>query len=191
MMKKSLGARTLLYPTPVLVIGTYDKQAKPNAMTAAWGGICCSDPPCVSISLRKATHSYGNIMEQGAFTVNVPSEQYVAEVDYFGTVSGRDEDKFAVTRLTPVRSQLVNAPYIEEFPLVLECEMLHANEIGLHTQFVGEIKDVKVQEELAEKKGDGLIKLIRPLIYAPDDRSYYAVGAQLAKAFQEGNRLKK
>ena len=54
-MKKSLGAKTLVYPTPVLVICTYDHEGNPNAMTAAWGGICSSSPPCVAISLRKAT----------------------------------------------------------------------------------------------------------------------------------------
>ena len=59
-MKKSLGAKTLVYPTPVLVICTYDNEGKPNAMTAAWGGICCSSPPCVAVSLRKATYTYGN-----------------------------------------------------------------------------------------------------------------------------------
>ena len=62
-MKKSLGAKTILYPTPVLVVGTYDLNGKPNVMTAAWGGICCSVPPCVAVSLRKATYSYGNIVQ--------------------------------------------------------------------------------------------------------------------------------
>ena len=54
-MKKSLGGKTIIYPTPVLLVGTYDTDGKPNAITAAWGGICCSKPPCVSVSLRKAT----------------------------------------------------------------------------------------------------------------------------------------
>jgi len=78
-MKKSLGAKTLIYPNPVWVIGTYDNERKPNVSTIAWGGICCSDPPCVAISLRKATYSYGNIIERKAFTVNVPSEKYIRE----------------------------------------------------------------------------------------------------------------
>ena len=77
-MKKSLGPKTLIYPTPVWVVGTYDKEGKPNVMTIAWGGICCSKPPCVAISLRKATYSYGNIVERKAFTLfgahlNAPS----------------------------------------------------------------------------------------------------------------------
>jgi flavin reductase (DIM6/NTAB) family NADH-FMN oxidoreductase RutF len=96
-MKKSLGSKTLLYPTPVWVVGTYDKDGKPNVMTIAWGGICCSKPPCVAISLRKATYSYGNIMERKAFTLNIPSEAHAGQADYFGLVSGKNEDKFAAT----------------------------------------------------------------------------------------------
>jgi flavin reductase (DIM6/NTAB) family NADH-FMN oxidoreductase RutF len=189
-MKKSLGATSLLFPNPALVIGTYDKNGKANAMTAAWCGISCSDPPCVSVSLRKATYTYGNIMERKAFTVNVPSEDMVGEVDYFGFASGRDVDKFADTGLTPVRSELVDAPYIEECPLVLECQLVQASELGLHTQFVGEIKDVKVSEELALRSKEGLIGLIRPLIYAHDDHCYYSVGKKVAPAFQASRRLR-
>ena len=94
-MKKSLGAKTILYPTPVLVVGTYDNNGRPNVMTAAWGGICCSVPPCIAVSLRKATYSYHNIVQRKAFTVSVPSEQYVKDADYFGIASGKTEDKFA------------------------------------------------------------------------------------------------
>ena len=80
-MKKSIGAKTLVYPTPAFVIGTYDKDGRPNVMTAAWAGICCSKPPCVGVSLRKARYSYDNIVARKAFTVNVPSETYVKETD--------------------------------------------------------------------------------------------------------------
>ncbi len=94
-MKRSLGAKTIVHPAPVWVIGTYDSDGKPNVSDVAWGGICCSRPPCIAISLRKATYSYGNIAERRAFTVNIPSEKYVTEADYFGTISGRDADKFS------------------------------------------------------------------------------------------------
>jgi flavin reductase (DIM6/NTAB) family NADH-FMN oxidoreductase RutF len=179
--KKSLGAISLLFPTPALVIGTYDKIGKANAMTAAWCGISCSDPPCVSVSLRKATYTYGNVMRRKAFTVNVPSEDMVETVDYFAMTSGKNIDKFAATGLTPVRSELVDAPYIEECPLVLECQMVQYNDLGLHTQFVGEIKDVKVSKELEARSNEGLINLIRPLLYAPDDHCYYSIGKKVAK----------
>ncbi len=77
-------------PSPVWVVGTYDAAGKPNLMTAAWGGICNSRPPCIYVSLRKATYSHGNIMARRAYTVSIPSEQYVKEADWIGIASGRD-----------------------------------------------------------------------------------------------------
>ena len=188
-MKKSLGARTLIYPTPVLVVCTYDNEGKPNAMTAAWGGICCSSPPCVAISLRKATYTYGSLMAKKAFTINIPSENYVREADYFGMVSGKKEDKFAKTGLTPVNSEFVDAPYIKEFPINLECKIIHITEIGLHTQFIGEVMDVKIDDTIQEKGGQPMIEQIKPLIFALESGSYYAIGKKIAQAYSIGKEI--
>ena len=185
-MKKSLGAKTIIYPTPVLVIGTYDKDGKANIMTAAWAGICCSAPPCVGVSLRKATYTYGNIMERKAFTVNIPSEDHVKQANYFGIVSGRDEDKLSKAGLTPVKSELVDAPYVKEFPLILECKLLNAVEIGLHTQFIGEIVDVKAEGDVLGDDGLPEIEKVRPIIFAPESWSYHGVGKNLGNAFSIG-----
>jgi flavin reductase (DIM6/NTAB) family NADH-FMN oxidoreductase RutF len=185
-MKKSLGAKTILYPTPVLVVGTYDLQGKPNVMTAAWGGICCSEPPCVGVSLRKATYSYQNIVHRKAFTISLPSERYIKDADYFGIVSGRSEDKFAAAELTAVRSDLVDAPYVQEFPLVLECRLLHTFELGLHTQFVGEILDVKADQAMLGESGVPDVEKLHAVIFAPAVQAYYGIGRRLGKAFSIG-----
>jgi Conserved protein/domain typically associated with flavoprotein oxygenases, DIM6/NTAB family len=190
-MKKSLGAKTIIYPTPVLIVGTYDAAGKPNVMTAAWGGICCSSPPCVAVSLRKATYTYGNVIKQGGFTINIPSEKHVHYADYFGMVSGRETDKFAESGLTPVRSTLINAPYIEEFPFALECKLIQQIEIGLHTQFIGEILDIKADEEYLDEKGMLNIEKVRPFFFAPEATSYYGMGKLLGKAFSIGQDVKK
>jgi len=187
-MKKSLGAKTLVYPVPVWVIGTYDKERKANVATVAWGGICCSQPPCVAISLRKATYSYGNIVERKAFTVNVPSEKHVKEADYFGTVSGRNVDKFREAGLTSVKSELVDAPYVKEFPLVLECKLIRTIEIGLHTQFIGEIMDVKADELVMKDDRLTDIEKLKPVIFAPDSSGYYGIGKCLGDAFSIGKK---
>lgn len=188
-MKKSMGARTLVFPTPVWVVGTYDKEGTPNMMTAAWGGICCSKPPCVAISLRKATYTYGNLMERKAFTVNVPSEARGREADYIGIVSGKNVDKFAATGLTPVRSELVDAPYVKEFPLVLECKLLRTVEIGLHTQFIGEIVDVKADESVLGEGGLPDIEKVKPIVYAPEIRTYHGIGGKLGSAYSLGKTI--
>ena len=189
-MKKSIGAKTLLFPTPVLIVGTYDQAGKPNLMTAAWGGICCSQPPCVAVSLRKATYSYNCIVERKAFTVGIACESKMVEADYVGIASGRDADKFAVTGLTPVKSELVDAPYAAEFPVVLECRLLHVVEIGLHTQFIGEIIDVKSDADVLGEDGHLDIMKIKPLIFDTSNKGYHGVGPLLGKAFTVGIELK-
>jgi len=88
-MKKSFGRTTLLYPTPVWLIGTYDQKGQANVATIAWGGICSSQPPAVAVSLRKATYTHGNIIANQAFTVNVPSASQVKIADYCGIYSGK------------------------------------------------------------------------------------------------------
>jgi flavin reductase (DIM6/NTAB) family NADH-FMN oxidoreductase RutF len=189
-MKQSLGARTLLYTHPVVVIGTYDRDGRPNAMTASWAGICCSSPPCVGVSLQKPRYTHGNIGEKKAFTVNIPSGDHVREADFFGMVSGKNTDKFAVSGLTPVKAEKVDAPYVAEFPVVLECRLLHTFELGLHTQFVGEILDVKVDESALGPDGRPEMARIRPFIYDSARQEYYGIGRLLGKAFSAGRELK-
>lgn len=188
-MKKSLGAKTLAYPTPVWLVGTYDTEGRPNIMTAAWASICCSKPPSVAVSLRKATYSYGNIVARQAFTINIPSEKHVKEADYVGIASGRDLDKFAKAGFTPVDSDLVDAPYVAECPLILECKLIHTLEIGLHTQFVGEILDVKADPEVLGDQGLPDIEKVKPMIFGPEIRTYHGIGRYLGQAFAVGKGL--
>jgi len=185
-MKKTLGARTLVYPTPTWVVGTYNKDNKPNGATVAWGGICCSNPPCVAVSLRKATYTYGNLTQRRAFTVNVPSQDHVREADYFGMATGREVDKFSATGLTAVRSEFVDAPYVQEFPLILECRLLHVIELGLHTQFVGQILDVKADQSVLGHDDLPDMEKVRPILFAPESQLYYGVGECLGQAFKIG-----
>lgn len=189
-MKTSLGAKTLAVPTPVWCVGTYDKKGNPNVMTAAWAGICCSKPPCVTVSLRKATYTYGNILEREAYTISIPSEKHVSEADFFGMASGRDVDKFKRSGLTPIRSTVVDAPYVGEFPVVLECKLIHSHEIGLHTHFIGEILDVKAEEEVLDKE-QGLPDAgkIKPILFGPEIRTYHGVGDFIGLAFDAGMNL--
>ncbi len=187
----SLGANTYAPILPVWVVATYDHEGRPNVMTAAWAGICCSAPPCVYVSLRKATQTYSNILERKAFTVSFPSETYVKETDYFGLVSGRDSDKFSMTKLTPVKSDLVDAPYVKEFPMIFECRLIRTVKIGLHTEFIGEILDVKAQQSvLGENKLPDIDK-VKPVVWSLSNMSYRGVGEYLGKSFSVGKVRKK
>ncbi len=182
-MKKSLGVGTFALPSPVWVVGTYDAAGKPNLMTAAWGGICNSRPPSIYVSLRKATYSHGNIMARRAYTVSIPSEKYVREADWIGIATGRELDKFATAKLTSVKGSAVDAPYVDEFPVVLECRVKEVFELGLHTQFVGEIMDVKADENVLNAKGAIDIEKVKPIIFTASSGTYHGVGKKLQDAF--------
>jgi flavin reductase (DIM6/NTAB) family NADH-FMN oxidoreductase RutF len=187
-MKKSLGAKTYLPTTPVLLVGTYDKQEKPNIMTAAWGGICCSKPPCVAVSLRKATYTYSSLVERKAFTIGIPMAAQIKEADYAGIATGNKVDKFKEMGFTAVKSELVDAPYAEEIPFVLECKLIESIELGLHTLFVGEIIDVKADEKVLAEDGLPDIKKINPFIFDSVHSGYMGIGDFLGKAFSVGKR---
>jgi len=190
-MKLSLPAQTILLPSPVLIIGTYGSDGRPNIMNAAWGGIACSRPPCISVSLREATLTYYNIREAEAFTVNIPSEKYVKEADFVGMVSGRTRDKFKETRLTPVKSKLVNAPIVEEFPYALECNLLRQVEVGSHTMFVGEIVGMVADSEVLSQHQLPDIEKVRPMLWGSfGSMGYYGVGERLGSAFSVGKELR-
>lgn len=187
-MKQSIGANTIAYPAPAFVIGSYDTEGKPNIMTAAWSGICCSKPPSISVGVQKQRHTYAGIVEHEAFTVNVPSETYVKEVDYVGLYSGKKEDKFAGAGFTAVASDKVDAPYIDEFPMVLECRLSHTHDLGMHTQFIGEIVDVLADDSVLDEKGKPDVEKVRPIIFSPAVRQYHGLGEFLGKAFSIGKR---
>jgi flavin reductase (DIM6/NTAB) family NADH-FMN oxidoreductase RutF len=127
--------------------------------------------------------THGNITRRQAFTVSVPSRDRVREADFAGVVSGRDVDKFRVMGLTAIRSEVVDAPYPDEMPFVLECRVRHTVEIGLHTQFVGEILDVKAEEGILLPDGLPDPEKVAPFCYATGNRTYYAIGESLGRAF--------
>ena len=198
-MIESLGPRTLGFHTPVFIVGTYESEGKPNIMNAAAAGMCCFVPPCIYVSLREATYTYHNIMEKNAFTVSVPPERYVEEADYFGLASGKNADKFEVSGLTPVKSELVDAPYVNEFPVVLECKLKETVNLGSHTMFIGEVLDLKADEEvligITSKTGKKLSRIdpekFLPIIFDMSTRNYYKLGEKIGDGFSTGSKLLK
>ena len=191
-MKLSLPPQTILLPSPVLIIGTYGSDGRPNIMNAAWGGIASSKPPCISVSLREATLSYHNIKQTQAFTVNIPSEKYLKEADFVGMVSGRKCDKFKETRLTPEKSKLVNAPIVNEFPYALECNLVRQVDLGLHTMFIGEIVGMVADSEVINPHQLPDIEKVRPMLFGSfGSMAYYGIGDRLGGAFSVGKEFRR
>ena len=188
MLKKTLEELCLAMPVPVWVIGSYGTDGTANLMTASWCGLCCSEPPCVAISLRPSRLSHKNIISRKAFTINIPSRQYLAETDLFGLISGKARDKYLATALTPVRGKCVDAPYIKEFPLTLECILQKTIELGSHTQFIGEIADVRENSPVLVHKEQIDMAKLAPIVCIPADKCYYELGQNLGPAYFSGQK---
>lgn len=189
-MKLSLPPQPILLPSPVLIIGTYGPDGKPNMMNAAWGGISASKPPCISVSIREATLSHHNIKRTKAFTVNIPSEKYFVEADFVGMVSGHTINKFEKTRLTPEKSKLVNAPIVKEFPYALECKLVKRVALGSHMMFVGEIVGLIAESDILNENQLPDIEKVQPILFGSfGSRAYYNIGKKLGDAFSVGNKI--
>ncbi|SBW06349.1 Flavoredoxin [uncultured delta proteobacterium] len=185
-MKRSLGPQTLLYPLPAFLVGTYDGEGNANIMTAAWGGVCCSEPPLVAVSVRKERWTYDAILTREAFTLSIPSADQAARVDFAGMASGRKTDKFKDTGFTPARGEFVDAPYVLECPVVVELVLRTSLELGSHVQFIGEVRDVKIEEGCLDADGKPVREKIDPLLYDIGAREYCRVGQSVCKAFSSG-----
>lgn len=143
-MRKNFGAKTYMYPMPVLIIATYDEEGRPDAMNAAWGGI--ADYNQVALCLSESHKTTKNILARKAFTVSMADAAHVAECDYVGIVSANNvPDKFQRAGFHAVKSEFVDAPVIEELPMTLECRLNKVTEEGL---IIGDIVNVSADESI-------------------------------------------
>lgn len=147
-MKIQIPPYVHTYPAPAVLIGCGTVE-KPNIITCSWFGTVCSEPPTVSVSVRKSRFSYHLIHDSSEFTANIPRIEQLEAVKLCGTKSGRDTDKFKELGLTPAKCPpLVSAPMIEETPISLACKVKHELELGTHNIFIAEVVGMYVEEEL-------------------------------------------
>ena len=185
-MRKNFGAKSWLYPMPVLIIGTYDEAGVPNAMNAAWGGIYDTDLVMVCLSDDHKTTE--NIKKQGAFTVSFATAKTVVACDYVGIVSANDvADKFERAGFHAIKSEFVNAPIISELPMSVECELLKFNEDGI---CIGKIVNVSADESILDKDGMIDATALDPIIYDSVTHAYRRFGEKVGVAFSDGLKIK-
>ena len=185
-MRKNFGAKTWLYPMPVLIVGTYDKNGTPNAMNAAWGGIY--DTNLVMVCLADDHKTTENIKETGAFTVSFATTKTVVSCDYVGIVSANDQpDKFVKAGFHATKSEYVNAPLIDELPMAVECQLVKFNEDGI---CIGEIVNVSADECVLDEKGKVDAKQLDPIIYDSVSHAYWNFGEKVGQAFSDGKKIK-
>lgn len=190
MMKKDLGVIPAVYPMPVLMVAAYDAEGKVNAMNVAWGQICDDDKIILFIGEGKKT--WLNIQESKAFTVALADEAHVDVADFLGIATGNKmPDKFERTGYTAVKSDKVNAPIIEEFPVVMECELLEFLKDEYVSGIVGKIVNVKAEESVLSENGKVDPAKLKALMFDQFQNGYYSTGEKVAKAWNAGAGLMK
>jgi flavin reductase (DIM6/NTAB) family NADH-FMN oxidoreductase RutF len=127
---------TFLYKTlsllsnPGLLLVTAGADDKPNAMTIGWGTVgVIWGKPIFTVLVRPSRYTYKLLEESDSFTVCVPSGAMYEAVNFCGTRSGRDYDKFQECNLTALPSTRVGAPGITGCPVIYECQVVHTNDV--------------------------------------------------------------
>ena len=186
-MRKNFGPKTMCYPMPVFIIGTYNADGTPNAMNAAWGGI--SEEQEISICVDNSHKTAENLITRKAFTVSMATADTLAACDYVGIVSGNKEpDKFAKAGFHATKSEFVDAPLIDELPMVLECEVISYDEETC--RLVGRIVNVSADESILGENGKVDVARLRPITYDSMNHHYLVLGEKVGQAFHDGLALK-
>ena len=188
-MRKNIKTKSAIFPMPVLMIATYNEDGTIDVMNAAWGTMQSMDH--VMLKLTESHKTVKNIKERKAFTVSIADSKHVNEADYFGIVSGNNTpNKFENSGLTLTKSENVDAPIINEFPICLECEFIEyqSNEYGVGV--IGKVINVTADEKVMN--GDNVdINLVEAITFDPFTHGYYKVSGRVGEAFKDGLKLKK
>ena len=188
-MRKKLSITEGIFPMPVLMVATYNEDGSVNVMNAAWGTM--QERGKVALNLTESHKTVKNIKARGAFTVSIADAAHVVEADYFGVESGnRAADKFEKSGLTAGRSDLVDAPVINEFPLCLECEFIEYQDNEYGCGVIGKVVNVTADESVMA--GDRVdMSLVNAIAFDPYTHGYYRVAERVGEAFKDGLSLKK
>ena len=189
-MKKDLGVKPYTFPMPVLMIATYGENDKVDVMNMAWGGVCASN--MVALNIDEEHKTTQNIKERMAFTLSVADIDHLEESDFFGIASGNKmEDKFERTGMHAVRSDKVDAPVIEEYPLTLECKVVALESTVYGFRVLGEIVNVLADEKVLDEKGRVDPTRLNAFIFDQCQSGYYKVGEKVGQAWKSGTRFMK
>ena len=189
-MKKSFGAQPYLFPMPTYIIGTYNEDDTVDVMMMAWGGIC--DMKMVALNLEADHKTVANLRSRMAFTLAIPGTDTLRESDFFGIASSNKmPDKFARSGLHAVKSEKVDAPIIEEYPLTLECRVVEIQEQPYGLRILGEIVDVLADEKVLDEKGKIDAGALHAFAFDQMRHDYYALGEVVGKAWNAGADLMK
>ncbi|MBQ9065133.1 MAG: flavin reductase family protein [Blautia sp.] len=177
MMKQIWKPGNMLYPVPAVLVTTRDINRKDNVFTVAWAGTVNTNPPMLSISVRKSRLSYQAIKDTGVFVVNLTTKELAHAADFCGVRSGRDIDKFAAEKLEKEEAAEIDCPMIAASPVNIECRVKEEKTLGSHTLFLAEVLSVHADEKYMDKKGKFDLTLADPIVYTHG--TYTTLGTHL------------
>lgn len=186
MAVRNLGSTGELFPQSVFIIASYGEDGTPNAMNAAWAGECSRHEVCFNIGDHKTT---ANIVTKRAFTVAPADAAHVVEADYFGIATGNRVDKATASGMTFTKSEFVDAPVIEEFPLTMECEVAEIQGDEHGARIVGRVVNTRVDEPVLDAEGRVDFDKMRPIVYDSTRRIYRVIGEEVGGAWDAGKAL--
>lgn len=189
-MKKDFGVKPYLFPMPVLMIATYGENDKVDVMNMAWGGICAEN--MVALNITETHKTAKNIKERKAFTISIADTDHVVEADFFGIASGNKmDDKFERSGLHAVKSDKVDAPIIEEFPITLECKVVEIQQGKGGFRVLGEIINALVDEKVLDENGKIDPTKLNAFVFDQFQHGYYKIGEKVGQAWSSGSELMK
>ncbi|MBR1675036.1 MAG: flavin reductase family protein [Eubacterium sp.] len=177
MPREEFKPGNMLYPLPAVMVSCQRPGEKPNALTIAWAGTICSDPAMVSISIRPSRYSYDIIKETGEFVINLVNDKLTFATDYCGVKSGRDVEKFAEMKLTPVAVNGVSCPGIDESPVCIGCKVKEIIPLGTHDMFIAEVVSVSASKEYMDETGKFDLNASGLMVYSHGE--YFTLGEKL------------
>ena len=187
-MKKDLGVNPYLFPMPVLMIATYGENDKVDVMNMAWGGICANN--MVALNIDEDHKTAKNIKERGAFTLSIADLEHIAESDFFGIASANDMDnKFEKTNMHATKSNKVDAPIIEEYPITLECKVAELENTSYGFRVIGEIVNVVADEKVLDENGSVDPTKLHAIVFDQFKNGYYKVGDKVGQAWDSGMKF--
>ncbi len=187
-MKKNIKTTEAIFPMPVLMIATYNEDETIDVMNAAWGMMLERD--YVVLNLSENHKTVENIKKRGAFTVSIADAKHVVEADYFGVISANNtKNKFEKSGLTAIKSQIIDAPIVNEFPICLECEFVEYQDDKYGCGVVGKVVNVLADEEILSNNQVDIEKL-GAIAFDPYTHGYYKVTERVGNAFKDGFKLK-
>lgn len=108
---------------------------KINVMTIGWASIGYMwSKPIMTVLVRKSRFTHHIIEKATSFTVSIPTDDLIEALNFCGTKSGRDFDKFKECKLSVIPAQKVDTPIIDISGFHYECKIVYKS--GMNPDFL-------------------------------------------------------